>query len=97
MRIVNFLAGNEAHLGVRNGDHVIDLALAAPHAPDPIALEACADADALLDGILEMRRVAEEQHGVAATPSFVIAGRTYAGALSPTEIAALVDPLLIGR
>jgi 2-keto-4-pentenoate hydratase/2-oxohepta-3-ene-1,7-dioic acid hydratase in catechol pathway len=33
MRIVNFAAGDAAHLGVRVGDEVVDLPIAAPHLP----------------------------------------------------------------
>ena len=33
MRIVNFLIGNDAHLGVRKGDKVVDLTVAAPQLP----------------------------------------------------------------
>ncbi len=47
MRIVNFLAGNEAHLGVRNGTQVIDLALAAPQLPRDLEALLAAGPDAM--------------------------------------------------
>lgn len=47
MRIVNFLAGNEAHLGVRIGTQVIDLALAAPQLPRDLEALLAAGPDAM--------------------------------------------------
>jgi protein-disulfide isomerase len=73
------------------------LALAARHAPDTPALEACASDEVLLDGIVRMKQEGEQKYGVDSTPSFVINGRSYAGALSPAELARIIDPLLASR
>lgn len=47
MRIVNFLVGNDAHLGVRNGDKVVDLAIAAPQLPRDLGALLAAGPEAL--------------------------------------------------
>jgi 2-keto-4-pentenoate hydratase/2-oxohepta-3-ene-1,7-dioic acid hydratase in catechol pathway len=47
MRIVNFLVDNEAHLGVRLGEQVIDLAIAAPQLPKTLGALLAVGPDAL--------------------------------------------------
>jgi protein-disulfide isomerase len=57
-------------------------------------MDACfADQD-LTNRILQSRLDAQSQHGVNSTPSFVIGGKTYAGARDISEFASLIDPLL---
>lgn len=47
MRIVNFLVGNDAHLGVRKGDKVVDLTIAAPQLPRDLGALLAAGPEAL--------------------------------------------------
>lgn len=82
------------------------------HSPDPRAalrrfaalagvagerVEACWADPAFLRPILEMRQAAEREHGVNATPSFLINGRLHRGVLSFEQFSALVRPLLPPR
>ena len=82
------------------------------HSPDPRAalrrfaalagvagerVEACWADPAFLRPILEMRQAAEREHGVNATPSFLINGRIHRGVLSFEQFSALVRPLLPPR
>lgn len=57
-------------------------------------LDACWADPAFLRAILEMRLTAERDHGVSATPSFLIAGRVHRGVLTFEQFTALVRPLL---
>lgn len=54
----------------------------------------CAEDQALGDGILKTRLDGEQKHGVSSTPSFVIDGETYRGALSMEELEKIIKPLL---
>ena len=56
--------------------------------------EACMASEELIDGILAMRQEAAETFDVGSTPSFVINGKTYAGAMPVEEFAAILDPLI---
>jgi protein-disulfide isomerase len=57
-------------------------------------MDACfADQD-LTNRILQSRLDAQSQHNVDSTPSFIIGGKTYAGARDINEFASLIDPLL---
>lgn len=60
-------------------------------------LEACWSDPAFLRPILEMRLAAEREHGVNATPSFLINGRLHRGVLTFEQFTALVRPLLPPR
>lgn len=57
-------------------------------------LEACWSDPAFLRPILEMRLAAEREHGVNATPSFLINGRLHRGVLTFEQFSTLVLPLL---
>ena len=79
------------------------------HSPDPRAAlrrfgglaglspeqaDACWADPAFTRPILEMRVAADREHGINATPSFLIAGRVHRGVLSFEQFSALVRPLL---
>lgn len=57
-------------------------------------VKACVEDEALGDGILQTRLDAEQEHGISSTPSFVIDGRTYLGALTLQEIERIIIPLI---
>ena len=57
-------------------------------------VRACVEDEALGDGILQTRLDAEQEHGISSTPSFVIDGRTYLGALTLQEIERIIIPLI---
>jgi len=57
-------------------------------------VKACVEDEALGDGILQTRLDAEQEHGISSTPSFVIDGRTYLGALTLREIEQIIIPLI---
>jgi protein-disulfide isomerase len=57
-------------------------------------MDACyADQD-LTNRILQSRLDAQSQHEVNSTPTFIIGGKSYAGARDIDEFAGLIDPLL---
>jgi protein-disulfide isomerase len=58
------------------------------------AVKACTDDDALGDGILKTRLDGEQKHEVSSTPSFVIDGKTYRGALTMEQLEEIITPLL---
>lgn len=57
-------------------------------------VKACVEDETLGDGILQTRLDAEQEHGISSTPSFVIDGRTYLGALTLQEIEQIIIPLI---
>lgn len=82
------------------------------HAPEPRAmlrryaglaglggpqLEACWADPAFARAVVQMRLEGERDHGVNATPSFLIGGRLHRGVLTFEQFAALVRPLLPAR
>jgi len=58
------------------------------------AVKACTDDAALGDGILKTRLDGEQKHEVSSTPSFVIDGKTYRGALTMEQLEEIITPLL---
>lgn len=79
------------------------------HSPDPRAalrryaglagvgvaqLDACWSDAGFARAVVQMRLEAERDHGVTATPSFLIGGRLHRGVLSFDQFASLVRPLL---
>jgi protein-disulfide isomerase len=58
------------------------------------ALEACWSDPAFARAVVQMRLDAEREHGVSATPSFLIGGRLHRGVLTFEQFAQLVRPLL---
>jgi protein-disulfide isomerase len=58
------------------------------------ALEACWSDPAFARAVVQMRLEAEREHGVSATPSFLIGGRLHRGVLTFEQFAQLVRPLL---
>jgi protein-disulfide isomerase len=58
------------------------------------AIEACLGDRAAQDAVLQSRLEGQQRHGVKSTPSFVIGGKTYAGARTVDEFAEIIDPLL---
>jgi protein-disulfide isomerase len=58
------------------------------------AVKACTDDTALGDGILKTRLDGEQKHEVSSTPSFVIDGKTYRGALTMDQLDEIITPLL---
>ena len=59
-------------------------------------MDACLADQELSDGILRTRLDGQNQHQISSTPSFIIDGKTYAGARDIEELSALIDPLLNG-
>jgi protein-disulfide isomerase len=59
-------------------------------------MDACFADEELANRILQSRLDAQNQYEISSTPSFVIDGKTYSGALSVDEFAELIDPLLDG-
>jgi protein-disulfide isomerase len=57
-------------------------------------IQACIADQGIGDSILRLRMQGEKDHDVSSTPSFVIDGKTYRGALSLEEIEKLILPLL---
>jgi protein-disulfide isomerase len=55
---------------------------------------ACLADKELGNGILKTRQVGQEKHEVNSTPSFVIDGKTHAGAMDIKTFSKAVDPLL---
>ncbi len=56
--------------------------------------EACVANQTLGDEILNRRLEGSEKHEIGSTPSFVINGKTYAGAMSLEEFSEIIDDLL---
>lgn len=57
------------------------------------AIEACFNNQEIIDGVIQHRLDAEKKYDVNSTPSFVIDGKLYRGALSVEQIAVVVDSL----
>ena len=57
-------------------------------------MDACFADQKLTDQILQSRLDAQKQYNVSSTPTFIIDGKTYAGARDIDEFASLIDPLL---
>lgn len=57
-------------------------------------MDRCLADQELMDGILQERLIAQNEHDVQSTPSFVIDGQTYAGARDIEGLSELIDPLL---
>lgn len=58
------------------------------------AAEACLADEDLAVRIVEMRQEGIDEYGVNATPSFVLEGETFSGALSFEQLAARIDAVL---
>lgn len=58
------------------------------------AAEACLADEDLAVRIVEMRQEGIDEYGVNATPSFVLEGETFSGALSFEQMAARIDAVL---
>ena len=56
-------------------------------------MEACFNNQETIDGVIQHRLDAEKNYQVNSTPSFVIDGKLYRGALSVEQIAVVVDSL----
>ena len=67
-------------------------------AADPIAALAriarCTSADAHLDTVVAQRLEGEKRYQIRSTPSFVIGGKTYGGALTIDELREILKPLV---
>lgn len=57
---------------------------------DRAAIDACLDDDDLVDGVLQMRLVGQDQHGVDSTPTFIVGERVISGALSFEDFDAVL-------
>jgi protein-disulfide isomerase len=57
-------------------------------------MDACFADEKLSNQILQSRLDAQNQHNVSSTPTFIIDGKTYAGARDIDEFASLINPLL---
>lgn len=55
------------------------------------AIDACLDDDDLVDGVLQMRLVGQDQHGVNSTPTFIVGERVIGGALSFEDFDAVLS------
>ncbi|MDH3230594.1 MAG: DsbA family protein [Alphaproteobacteria bacterium] len=53
-------------------------------------IDACLDDDELVDGVLQMRLVGQNQHGVNSTPTFIVGERVVSGALSFEDFDAVL-------
>lgn len=60
------------------------------------SFEACLRNQKLLDGVNGERDRASQRFGVNSTPTLIINGQVYRGALSFDELTKIVDPLLAG-
>ena len=60
----------------------------------PERFTACIDDDDLSRGILEQRTLAQSQYDIRATPTFVIDGQVYSGALTAEQFDDILQPLL---
>lgn len=58
------------------------------------SFEACLTNQKLLDDVNAVRNKAAEQFGVNSTPTFIINGKRYSGAMSVEQMSAIIDPLL---
>ncbi len=58
------------------------------------SIKQCAEDKALGDSIFQTRLEGEQRYNVRSTPSFVIDGETYPGALSIDKLEKLIKPLL---
>ena len=54
----------------------------------------CTSADAHLDTVVAQRLEGEKRYQIRSTPSFVIGGKTYGGALTIDELREILKPLL---
>lgn len=63
----------------------------------PTEVDACLNDGALLKALQERARAAQEKHGISSTPSFVVEGEVYAGALSYAEFKDILDKALAGK
>ena len=53
-------------------------------------IDACLDDDDLVDGVLQMRLVGQDQHGINSTPTFVVGERVVSGAISFADFDAIL-------
>ncbi len=53
-------------------------------------IDACLDDDDLVDGVLQMRLVGQDQHGVNSTPTFIVGERMVRGAVSFADFDAIL-------
>ena len=53
-------------------------------------IDVCLDDDDLVDGVLQMRLVGQDQHGVNNTPTFIVGERVVSGALSFEDFDAIL-------
>lgn len=53
-------------------------------------IDACLDDGDLVDGVLQMRLVGQDQHGVNSTPTFIVGERVISGALSFEDFDAML-------
>lgn len=56
--------------------------------------EACLTDQKLLDAVNSVKTKASDEFGVESTPTFLIGGKRYPGALSIEQMRAIIDPLL---
>jgi len=61
---------------------------------DDTEIESCLSDDAKLDEIVSERLVAEQTYSISSTPSFVIDGQKYSGALTMEQLQEIIDPML---
>lgn len=57
-------------------------------------MNACLQDEELIDGILQKRLDAQQQHDISSTPTFIIDGESYAGSRPIEEFVDLIEPLL---
>jgi protein-disulfide isomerase len=56
-------------------------------------IDACLDDDDLVDGVLQMRLVGQDQHGVNSTPTFIVGERMVRGAVSFADFDAILSSM----
>jgi len=61
---------------------------------DDAEIESCLSDDQKLDAIVSERLEAEQTYSISSTPSFVIGGQKYSGALTMEQLQEIIDPML---
>lgn len=61
---------------------------------DDSEIESCLSDDAKLDQIVSERLAAEQAYSISSTPSFIIGGQKYSGALTMEQLQEIIGPML---
>lgn len=61
---------------------------------DDVEIDACLSNDDKLDEIVSERLEAEQSYSISSTPSFIIGGQKYSGALTMEQLQEIIGPML---